>query len=189
RRRAHAMAWPIAVALCSAIGGLLAQQPTFQWDIPEPFPKPPVPVDNQMIAAKVELGRRLFYDTRLSVTRQRSCASCHRQALAFTDGKARAEGATGELHPRSSMSLANVAYNPALTWANPTMTALEDQALVPMLSTEPVELGMHGQEERFLTEVRADSVYQRLFPRAFPDVGGRYTMSNVVRAIAAFERT
>ena len=88
-----------------------------------------------MTVAKVELGRRLFYDKRMSVNGKQSCASCHRQELAFTDGKARAEGSTGEMHPRGSMSLANVAYNPALTWANPALIALEDQALVPMFGT------------------------------------------------------
>ena len=67
-----------------------------------------------MSAAKVELGRYLFYDKRMSVNGKESCGSCHRQELAFTDGRARAEGTTGQLHPRSSMSLVNVAYNSAI---------------------------------------------------------------------------
>lgn len=178
----------VAVGLCVA-GGLLAQAPDFRWNIPAPFPEPPVPAENPMSAAKVELGRRLFYDKRLSINGQQSCASCHRQELAFTDGRARAVGATGELHPRGSMSLANVAYSPALTWANPTLALLEDQALIPLLGTKPVELGMGGEEERFLREASEDTVYQRLFPQAFPAAGGPYTIKNVVRAIAAFERT
>ena len=78
-----------------------------------------------MSAAKVELGRYLFYDNRMSVNGKESCGTCHRQELAFTDGRAQAEGATGQLHPRSSMSLVNVAYVPFLTWANPTVTSLE----------------------------------------------------------------
>jgi cytochrome c peroxidase len=168
---------------------VLAQDAAYQWNIPAPFPKPAVPVDNRMSADKVELGRRLFYDRRMSVTGQQSCASCHRQELAFTDGHARAVGATGALHPRGSMSLANVVYNPALTWANPAMNLLEEQALVPMLGTEPVELGLKGWEEQFLREVRGDPLYQRLFPRAFPETSTPYTLTNVVRAIAAFERT
>ncbi len=172
-----------------ATAGELRAQDVFQWNIPAPFPKPYVPPDNPMSAVKVELGRRLFYDKRMSVNGTQSCASCHRQELAFTDGKARAVGATGALHPRGSMSLANVAYSPALTWANPTVTALEDQALVPMFGTDPVELGMQGREEKFLALVQRDSVYQRLVPRAFPGSDAPYTMPNVVRAIAAFERT
>ena len=81
-----------------------------------------------MSAAKVELGRYLFYDKRMSVNGKESCANCHRQELAFTDGRARAEGTTGQVHPRSSMSLVNVAYAPLLTWANPTLDSLEEQA-------------------------------------------------------------
>ena len=81
------------------------------------FPPPHVPADNPMSAAKVELGRHLFYDTRLSGNGTQSCASCHQQALAFTDGRARSLGSTGQLHPRGSMSLVNVAYAAVLTWA------------------------------------------------------------------------
>ncbi len=179
----------VAIALCWIGGGAAAQDAAFEWNIPVPFPKPPVPADNPMSAVKVELGRRLFYDKRMSGTGTQSCASCHRQELAFTDGKARAAGSTGELHPRGSMSLANVAYNPALTWADPRVGSLEDQALIPMFGTDPVELGMNGQEERFLGELRRDTIYQRLFLRAFPGVAAPYSMANVVRAIATFERT
>ena len=62
----------------------------FDWGLPKEIPPPAVPVDNPMNAAKVELGRRLFYDSRMSANGKQSCASCHRQELAFTDGKARA---------------------------------------------------------------------------------------------------
>ena len=182
----------MAVAVLVAVGTAVAQAPPFAWDIPTPFPKPPVPADNAMSAAKVELGRRLFYDRRMSVNGAQSCASCHRQELAFTDGLARAVGTTGEMHPRGSMSLANIGYSPALTWADPVTTALEAQALVPMFGTEPVELGLRGMEGRFLAVLQRDSVYQRLFSRAFPEsspAGDRYTIANVVKAIASFERT
>ncbi len=93
----------------------------FDWNLPKGFPRPAVPAGNPMTAAKVELGRYLFYDKRMSVNGKQSCGSCHRQELAFTDGRAHAEGATGQLHPRSSMSLVNVAYVPSLTWANPAL--------------------------------------------------------------------
>jgi len=107
----------------------------FDWSLPNGFPRPAVPADNPMSTAKVEFGRYLFYDTRLSVNGKESCGSCHRQALAFTDGRARAEGATGQLHPRSSMSLVNVAYAPRLTWADPAPTSLH-----------PVRLGCNRPE-------------------------------------------
>jgi cytochrome c peroxidase len=151
------------------------------------FPVPLVPPDNPMSKAKVELGRHLFYDRRLSVNGRQSCASCHKQELAFTDGLARAKGTTGEVHPRSSMSLVNIGYVPAPTWANPGLDALEEQALVPMLGTDPVELGLKGLENRVLGQLKADATYQRLFPAAFPTEP--YTLSNVTKANAAFERS
>jgi cytochrome c peroxidase len=141
-----------------------------------------------MTAAKVELGRYLFYDKRMSVNGKESCATCHRQELAFTDGRAHAEGATGQLHPRSSMSLVNVAYAPLLTWAHPTLGSLEEQALVPMLGEDPIELGLEGREQEFLKTVGQDPTYARLFPQAFPG-NGQITLQNVTKAIAAFERS
>ena len=161
----------------------------FDWNIPQGFPRPAIPDDNPMSAAKVELGRYLFYDARMSVNGKESCATCHRQELAFTDGRAQAQGATGQLHPRSSMSLVNVAYVPFLTWANTTITSLEEQALVPMLGEEPIELGLKGHERELLYAVRRDPVYEKLFPQAFPGTSDPYRITNVTKAIAAFERT
>jgi cytochrome c peroxidase len=168
---------------------LLAQSGGFSWNIPAPFPRPAVPADNPMTAPKVELGRHLFYDKRMSVNGKESCASCHRQESAFTDGRARAEGTTGEIHPRNSMSLTNIGYSPLLTWANPDLRSLEEQAEVPIFGTEPVELGLKGREGDFLGAIRRDPVYQRLFPQAFPGSDSLFTVKNVAKAIAAFERT
>jgi cytochrome c peroxidase len=167
----------------------MAAPADFNWNLPPGFPKPAVPANNPMSAAKVELGRHLFYDRRLSVNGKESCATCHRQELAFTDGRARARGTTGQVHPRSSMSLVNVAYAPVLTWANPALDSLEEQALEPMLGVEPVELGLRGHEREFLNNLKRDPEYRRLFPQAFPEKGDAYTLRNVARALAAFERT
>jgi cytochrome c peroxidase len=162
---------------------------SFDWNLPPGFPRPLVPADNPMSAAKVELGRYLFYDRRLSSNEKESCASCHRQELAFTDGRARAEGTTGQLHPRSAMSLVNVAYNERLTWADPDLDSLERQALVPMLGEDPIELGLKGREQEFLETLSRDPLYRRLFPSAFPGETDQLTLTNVTKAIAAFERT
>jgi cytochrome c peroxidase len=175
-------------ALAFAIGAALMGA-DFDWNLSKGFPRPIVPADNPMSTAKVELGRYLFNDKRISVNGKASCGTCHRQELAFTDGRARAEGTTGEFHPRSSMSLVNVAYTPLLTWANPTLDSLEEQALIPMLGNEPIELGLKGHEQEFLNTLRRDPLYQRLFPEAFPEAGDAYTLKNVTKAIAAFERT
>lgn len=114
--------------------------------LPPGFPAPVVPADNPLTAAKVALGRLLFYDQRLSGDGDYACASCHRQELAFTDGRPRAVGTTGELHRRSAPSLANVAYAASLGWSDPALTRLEDQVRVPLLWTDPVELGVAGRE-------------------------------------------
>src|SRR5262245_31700105 len=102
-------------------------QSSFEWNLPAGFPVPAVPAGNPMTPAKVELGRHLFHDTRWSSNGTQSCATCHQQRRAFTDGRAVSVGSTGESHPRSSMSLANVAYAATLTWGNPSLSALEDQ--------------------------------------------------------------
>jgi cytochrome c peroxidase len=161
----------------------------YQWKLPKGFPKPKVPADNPMTPAKVYLGAFLFYDQRMSGNGTESCATCHRQELAFTDGKAQAIGSTGQLHPRGAMSLVNVAYGAALTWSNPNERSLEHQALTPMFGDHPVELGLTGKGEAFLDVLRSDSLYRILFPAAFPGDPDPFTIQNVTKAIASFERT
>lgn len=157
--------------------------------LPPGFPRPPIPADNPLTPARVELGRHLFYERRLSADGTFSCASCHRQERAFTDGRGRARGVTGELHPRGAMSLANVAYNATLGWDDPGLDRLEDQALIPLLNREPVEMGLAGREAEVLARLAADPDYQRRFAAAFPGDPAPVTLDNVARALAGFERT
>lgn len=164
----------------------------WRWNLPPGFPKPPVPADNPMTSAKVELGRHLFHDRRLSIDGTYACATCHRPERAFTDGRALARGVTGELHPRSTPTLTNVAYQPSLQWADPGLNRLEDQVLGPLLSHRPVELGMGGREDVLLRRLEDDPLYRRLFAEAFPDdcaPRAPISMENLARALAAFERT
>jgi cytochrome c peroxidase len=86
------------------------------------------------------------------------------------------------------MSLVNVAYSAALTWNNPRMKRLEDQALTPMFGDHPVELGLR-EGDGFLPVLRGDSKYSELFERAFPGDADRFTVRNVTKAIACFERS
>lgn len=165
----------------------LPGQASYQWILPPGFPPPSVPADNPMTTEQVELGRHLFYDTRLSGNGTQSCGSCHEQRLAFTDGRARSLGSTGQLHPRGSMSLVNVAYASALTWANPAPARLEDQALVPMYGEHPIELGL-DRSDRWLAPLKRDPTYQRLFASAFPGAPEHVTREQVTYAIASFER-
>lgn len=162
---------------------------SWEWELPPGFPAPCVPADNPLSVEKIDLGRYLFFDPRLSGNATQSCASCHKPELAFTDGLAQAVGSTGEMHPRSAMSLANVAYNSTLTWQDPTLTRLEDQALVPMFNTHPVELGLAGNENEVLARIRADGAYPAMFAAAFSGDPQPLTIDNITRAIASFERT
>jgi cytochrome c peroxidase len=167
---------------------------TFDWGLPAWVPEPVVPADNPMSAAKVELGRHLFYDTRLSANQQMACATCHHQDKAFTDGRARSPGVTGESAPRNSQSLANVAYMPVLTWANPLLTELEIQALIPLFGEHPVEMGMAGREQALFERLGSDPQYQRLFQAAFPEEARQgahslFSLSTLTKALATFQRT
>jgi cytochrome c peroxidase len=140
-----------------------------------------------LLAAQANLGRHLFYDARMSVNGKQSCASCHRQELAFTDGKARSIGATGQEHPRSAMSLVNLSRASLLTWSNPHPQTLEKQALTPMFGDHPVELGV--DTAAYTKLLSDDPVYRRLFQAAFPGDKDPYTIPHVAQAIATFERT
>lgn len=142
-----------------------------------------------MSIPKVELGRRLFFDTRLSATGQYSCASCHRPELAFTDGRARAQGATGESTRRSALSLANVAYNPAFTWADPYLGSLEKQMRQPLFNEHPVEMGLQNGGVGAVRNISQGSGYAEQFAAAFPSDVPALSMDNIIKAIAAFERT
>jgi len=141
-----------------------------------------------MTTVKVALGRRLFYDTRLSGNGTFSCASCHQQARAFTDGRARALGATGQSHARSAMSLTNVAYNSSFGWADPGVRALETQMAVPMLNEHPIEMGIAGREAEIVGrfDTRDDRPW---FASSFPGDRSPVSLANIIKAIAAFERT
>ena len=160
----------------------------FVWDLPAGFPEPRVPADNPQTGEKVQLGRYLFYDRRLSGNGTASCATCHQPERGFADGRAQAVGSTGELHPRSTMSLTNVAYNVSLTWADQDLELLEDQIRIPLLSTDPVELGVTGHELAILDRLRAEPRYRVLFAEAFQEQTAPLTLENIIRALAAFVR-
>ncbi|HET9954302.1 MAG TPA: MbnH family di-heme enzyme [Polyangiaceae bacterium] len=168
--------------------GQTGEPTAYEWKLPAGFPKPKVPQENPMSAEKAELGRRLFYDKRLSSNETQSCASCHEQRLAFSDGRANAVGATGVVNRRSSMSLTNAAYNSAQTWANPVLKTLEMQVAVPLLGDDPVELGFSGREFELVDRLKSDARYPELFRAAFPDEQDPLNLYNIVRAIASFER-
>jgi cytochrome c peroxidase len=178
-------------AVCAAIGAVHAGEVSaaYEWRLPPGFPRPAVPADNPMSVRKVELGRRLFFDPRLSANGRYACASCHKPELAYTDGRAHAVGATGDSVRRSAMSLANVAYNPAFTWGNPGVDSLEAQMKQPLFSEHPVEMGLHKDGARVMAALALDGTYAADFAASFPGDLEPVTMEHAIKAIAAFERT
>ncbi len=160
------------------------------WALPSGFAVPKVPEGNPMNEAKVDLGRFLFYDKRLSGNGTQSCASCHQQSLAFTDGRGVGLGSTGESHVRGAQPLANVAYNATITWANPSLVTLEKQMEVPFFGDAPVEMGVNdGNKAAVLARVSADALYPPKFAAAFPGDPEGVSWVHVIQAIAAFQRT
>lgn len=167
---------------------------TYQWDIPAWVPEPVVPDDNPMTKSKVELGRHLFYDKRLSADQTMSCATCHHQDKAFTDGRKFAKGISGQEAIRNAMSLTNIAYSPVLTWSNPMLTSIEVQTLIPLFGEHPVEMGMAGKEALLFERLKTEPVYQRLFRDAFPKEARAgeaqlYSLSTITKALASFQRS
>ncbi len=181
----------IALAALVVHGMASASAPRgYDFKLPQGFPKPNVPKTNPMSAAKVAVGRRLFYDVRLSGNGTQSCGSCHQQALAFTDGKAQAVGSTGQVHPRGAQSLINVVYNSTLTWANPSLVTLERQMEVPLFGTTPVEMGItDANRDAVLRRILKDRWYDQRFRTAYPGLKQPITWSTVIRSIAAFQRS
>ena len=151
--------------------------------LPVNFPQPQaIPATNPLTVEGVALGRQLFYEQALSVNNVVACASCHRQELAFTDGLARAQGVNGALSPRSAMSLANLAWEPKLTWDGGA-ASLEIQARTPI--ENPVE--MHQSLTVGVARLQATTTYPVLFHKAFGS--STITEDNMLKALAQFERT
>ncbi len=142
-----------------------------------------------MSDAKVALGCRLFFETRLSVTNAYSCASCHHPELAFTDGRALAVGAKGDSMHRGAMTLTNVAYNPAFTWASDSVVTLERQMEQPLFNEHPLEMGLKRDDRALLEWLGQQENYAAAFRQSFPQEAEPITIPNVLKAIASFERT
>jgi cytochrome c peroxidase len=179
------LAGSLGLALISALASATAPGPL----LPPGVAPPVVPADNPMTAAKVELGRRLFYDADLSADGTMSCGTCHEQHRAFAEGNAAHPGINGERGRRNVPGLANVAWLAPLTFADRGLTTLEAQVSVPVLGTHPVEMGMTGREPELATRLGRDDCYRRMFAKAFPETRGRIDLANTAKAIAAFERT
>jgi cytochrome c peroxidase len=159
------------------------------WSLPSYVAAPAVPADNPMSEAKFQLGRSLFYDMRLSGNGIQSCASCHIQSKAFTDGLALSRGATGEFTPRNAQPLGNSAWHTSYTWGQPNLSTLEQQMLIPLFAEHPVEMGLTpANQDAMLARLNADSAMTSMFSTAFPAEATPVTLTNVIQSIATFQR-
>jgi cytochrome c peroxidase len=149
-----------------------------------PLGLPPLPISagNPPTAETIALGRRLFYDMRLSVDDTLSCASCHNPQLDFTDGRRVALGVRGQSGTRNTPTILNAVYNPEQFWDGRS-PSLEDQSGGPIAN--PVEMGQ--THDACVVKLNRDGGYRRDFAAAFGS--GPITIRKAEMAVASFERT
>ncbi|MEN9947497.1 MAG: cytochrome peroxidase [Bacteroidota bacterium] len=145
------------------------------------LPPPVVPKDNPFTFCSIELGRKLFYDSRLSSDGQTSCGSCHSLVMAFTDGQPTAVGAHGKKGNRNSPTLFNLAWSPYFMMEGGVKT-LELQGLAPLLTAHE----MMGNPLALSNDILQDSCYQRMSQKAYNRPLDYFV---VVRALANFQRS
>jgi cytochrome c peroxidase len=148
--------------------------------IPIGLPARDVPKDNPLTAARVQLGRKLFFDPILSADQTVACASCHRPDKGFSSGDARPRGIRNQALRRKAPTLFNRAFGTAFFWDG-RETTLEAQALKPI--EDPAEMGAKLAD--VVKRLQDHKEYKAQFEKAFPD---GVTAANLGRALAGFER-
>lgn len=148
-------------------------------------PSVPVPSQQPFSPDLVELGRELFFDTKLSVSGEVACASCHKPELAFADGRALAEGVYGRHTRRNAPSLLNVAFRTPLQWdGNPT--TIEQQFKYPLSGF--AELNLRSYEDLY-GYLRSRPEYMARFHSELGVAPGELTREHVAMALSTFLRT
>lgn len=143
----------------------------------------PAPADNPTTAEKVELGRILYHDPRLSSTGTVSCASCHNTMLGGEDNRPNSMGVHGQTGGRSAPTVWNAAFNKVQFWDG-RAASLEEQAAGPV--TNPIEMGMKNWDD-VVARLKSIDGYQAAFEKAFG--ANAISKDNATKAIAAYERT
>lgn len=146
------------------------------------LPEVPYPENNKPNAARVELGKMLFFDTRLSGDGNMSCATCHSPLFGWSDGLPTAKGFKSKVLGRASPTVTNSAYNTLQMWDG-RKKSLEDQALGPMLSNAEMNVDL-SMALKFL---QGNSKYAAAFEKAYPGMGIKD--ETLAMALASFERT
>jgi cytochrome c peroxidase len=150
-----------------------------EWKLPDAAP---YPADNVPTPERVELGKQLFFDPRLSRDGNMSCASCHNPSLGWADGLPTARGANAKALPRATPSVLNVAFNSIQMWDG-RFTSLEEQALGPIQA----ELEMSKDMDILISWLNQSKAYREAFAKAYPRQ--KIDKQAVAMAIAAFERS
>ncbi len=159
-----------------------AQADSGPYPVPFGLPAVPVPADNLMTAAKIALGKQLYFDSRLSLDNSMSCASCHDPKKGWSNGEPNAKGVKGERGGRNSPTVLNSAYQTFQFWDG-RAPSLEEQAKGPILN--PIEMAMPTAKE-VETKINGIAGYRQQFREVF---GTDATYDNIAQAIASFERT
>ncbi|OAI15931.1 cytochrome-c peroxidase [Methylomonas lenta] len=144
-----------------------------------------IPADNPQTADKIALGQRLFNDKRLSGDGSISCASCHQEAKAFSDGLPLAKGIDGQIGTRNTPTVLNAAFYSS-QFLDGRAASLEEQALGPFLN--PIEHGLKSQQT-IVDSLRQDADYLKAFTRVFDIQADELTIAHVGKAIASYQRT
>lgn len=135
---------------------------TYPFQISETFPLPDLPPDNPLTVERVALGKKLFFDKRLSINNQQACADCHSPDRAFTDGRRTARGAEGAIGPRKTMPLFNLAWKNQFFWDG-RAKSIREQVLEPIQN--PIE--MHQSLTNLVVKLARTGNYPALFAAAF----------------------
>ncbi|MBL6987122.1 MAG: cytochrome-c peroxidase [Methylobacter sp.] len=149
------------------------------------LPPVPIPANNPQSPDKIALGDKLFHDKRLSVDGTVSCANCHNETRAFTDGLPVSVGHHGLTGTRNAPTVLNAAYNSSQFWDG-REPDLEGQAKQPLIN--PVEHGL-ADHKQVIDIIRADPEYLARFKSVFKVDAKKLTIDHVAKAIASFERT
>ena len=145
--------------------------------------KPQLNVDAQ-------IGRLLFFDTRISINKTKSCASCHDPQLAFTDGYRTPTGAFGDVVKRNTPTLINISDNETFNWADEAITSLQKQSNIPLFGKHPIEMGNDSTNTAALQFIFTDTAYLPLLKQnKIKDINWKMAKDLIAAYVSTFKFT